>query len=43
VAYPDGLYDDGKIWSPDRDKTYNLEMQLSGATLTQPPACWLAA
>ena len=34
VAYPDGLYDDGKIWSPDRDKTYNSEMQLSGNKLT---------
>lgn len=34
VAYPDGLYDDGKIWSPDRDKTYNSEMQLSGDKLT---------
>jgi len=33
VAYPDGLYDDGKIWSPDRDKTYDSDMQLSGKTL----------
>ncbi|MBL9055334.1 MAG: DUF2147 domain-containing protein [Rhodobacteraceae bacterium] len=33
VAYPDGLYDDGKIWSPDRDKTYSSDMQLSGNSL----------
>ena len=33
VAYPDGLYDDGQIWSPDRDKTYDSDMQLSGKTL----------
>ena len=30
VAYPDGLYDDGQIYSPDRDKTYNGDMTLSG-------------
>ncbi|WP_149588074.1 DUF2147 domain-containing protein [Tabrizicola flagellatus] len=34
VAYPDGLYDDGKIWSPDRDKTYNGEMTLKGNNLS---------
>ncbi len=34
VAYGDGVYDDGKIYSPDRDKTYNGEMQLSGNGLT---------
>ncbi len=33
VAYPDGLYDDGQIWSPDRNKTYNSDMQLSGDSL----------
>ena len=33
VAYGDGAYDDGKVWSPDRDKTYNSEMQLSGDSL----------
>ena len=33
VAYADGLYDDGKIWSPDRDKTYDSDMTLSGGTL----------
>ena len=34
VAYPDGLYDDGKIWSPDRDKTYSSDMTLSGDSLS---------
>lgn len=34
VAYPDGLYDDGQIWSPDRDKTYNSDMQLNGDKLS---------
>lgn len=34
VAYPDGLYDDGQIWSPDRDKTYNSDMQLDGDSLS---------
>ncbi len=33
VAYGDGVYDDGQVWSPDRDKTYNSEMQLSGDSL----------
>lgn len=33
LAYPDGLYDDGKIWSPDRDKTYNGDMTLAGDSL----------
>ena len=33
VAYGDGLYDDGKVYSPDRDKTYDSEMHLSGNTL----------
>jgi uncharacterized protein (DUF2147 family) len=26
----DGAYGDGKVWSPDRDKTYAAKMQLSG-------------
>lgn len=30
VAQGGGAYADGKIWSPDRDKTYNAKMQLSG-------------
>lgn len=30
VAQGDGAYGDGKVWSPDRDKTYNSKMQLSG-------------
>ena len=29
----DGLYDDGKIYSPDRDKTYNGDMTLAGDSL----------
>ena len=33
VAYEDGHYDDGKIWSPDRDKTYTSEIDLSGNSL----------
>ncbi len=33
VAYGDGVYDDGKVWSPDRDKTYNSDMQLDGDKL----------
>jgi uncharacterized protein (DUF2147 family) len=33
VAYGDGAYDDGQVWSPDRDKTYNSEMQLTGDNL----------
>jgi uncharacterized protein (DUF2147 family) len=33
VAYSDGLYDDGQIWSPDRDKTYNSDMTLTGDKL----------
>jgi uncharacterized protein (DUF2147 family) len=33
VAYGDGFYDDGKIWSPDRDKTYNSQMTLTGDSL----------
>ena len=33
TAQGDGLYDGGKIWAPDRDKTYNSQMQLSGDSL----------
>jgi len=29
----DGAYGSGKIWSPDRDKTYKSKMQLTGDTL----------
>ncbi len=29
----DGNYSGGKVWSPDRDKTYNSRMQLSGNSL----------
>jgi uncharacterized protein (DUF2147 family) len=30
VAEGAGAYSGGKIWSPDRDKTYNGKMQLTG-------------
>jgi uncharacterized protein (DUF2147 family) len=33
VAYPDGLYDDGRIYSPDRDKEYSGDMTLNGDNL----------
>lgn len=33
VPYPDGLYDDGQIFSPDRNKTYNGDMTLAGNSL----------
>ena len=33
VANGDGSYGGGKIWAPDRDKTYNSEMILEGAAL----------
>jgi len=29
-----GAYGNGKIWSPDRDKTYNSKLQVTGDTLT---------
>jgi uncharacterized protein (DUF2147 family) len=29
-----GAYVDGQIWAPDRDKTYNATMQLTGNTLS---------
>ncbi|MDZ7906608.1 MAG: DUF2147 domain-containing protein [Cypionkella sp.] len=31
---PNGTYGGGKIWSPDRDKTYNSKMTLSGNSLS---------
>ena len=34
VAYANGLCDDGKIYSPDRDKTYNGDMTLLGDALS---------
>jgi uncharacterized protein (DUF2147 family) len=34
VPYADGLYDDGRIYSPDRDKEYNGDMTLSGDNLS---------
>lgn len=33
VAQGDGAYGNGKVWSPDRDKTYNSKMKLSGNSL----------
>lgn len=32
-AKGDGAYAGGKVYSPDRDKTYNSKMQLNGNTL----------
>ena len=34
VAQGDGYYSGGKIWSPDRDKTYKSKMTLSGNKLS---------
>ncbi|MEY4697728.1 MAG: hypothetical protein RIT14_2156 [Pseudomonadota bacterium] len=34
VAKGEGSYEDGKVWSPDRDKTYNSYMLLEGDGLT---------
>ena len=34
MASGDGNYEDGKVWSPDRDKTYNSYMILQGDGLT---------
>ena len=33
VADGGGAYDSGKVWSPDRDKTYKSKMQLNGNSL----------
>jgi uncharacterized protein (DUF2147 family) len=33
-AKGDGAYGGGKVWSPDRDKTYNSKLQLTGDTLS---------
>ena len=32
-AQGDGAYGKGKVWAPDRDKTYNSKMQLNGNSL----------
>ncbi|WP_116599679.1 DUF2147 domain-containing protein [Primorskyibacter marinus] len=32
-AKGNGKYAGGKIWAPDRDKTYNSRMQLNGSSL----------
>ncbi len=34
VAKGDGAYGNGKVWSPDRNKTYNSKMQLKGNNLS---------
>jgi uncharacterized protein (DUF2147 family) len=34
AAKGDGAYGGGKVWSPDRDKTYSSKMQLSGDSLS---------
>ncbi len=34
AAQGDGTYAKGKVWSPDRDKTYNSRMVLSGDSVT---------
>lgn len=34
VAAGGGSYADGKVWAPDRDKTYSATMQVTGATLS---------
>ena len=34
VAQGGGNYGDGKVWSPDRDKTYNSKMVLQGNGVT---------
>ncbi len=34
IAQGDGAYSGGKIWSPDRDKTYKSKMQLNGNKLS---------
>ncbi len=31
--YAGGLYDDGKVWSPDRNKTYDADLTLAGDSL----------
>lgn len=33
IPQGDGTYADGKVWSPDRDKTYNSKMTLTGNAL----------
>lgn len=34
VANGDGSYGNGKVWAPDRDKTYKSKMQLAGDSLS---------
>ena len=35
----DGSYDNGKIWAPDRDKTYNSKMTLDGQNALTVKGC----
>lgn len=34
VAKGNGAYGDGKVWSPDRNKTYNSKLKLNGNSLS---------
>jgi len=34
VPEGDGYYDSGKVWAPDRDKTYSSKMTMTGNSLT---------
>ncbi len=34
VPEGDGYYDSGKVWAPDRDKTYSSKMTMNGNKLT---------
>ncbi len=34
VPKGNGAYGDGKVWSPDRNKTYNSKMKLNGNSLS---------
>ena len=34
VPNGDGTYGGGKVWAPDRDKTYKAKMELGGKTLS---------
>lgn len=40
VAKGNGNYGNGKIWAPDRDKTYDSKLHLSGNSLAV-TGCWL--
>lgn len=42
-AGANGVYSGGKIYSPDRDKTYNGDMTLAGKACRCAAACWASA